>query len=117
MEIEGFADISVTNFLDSLPKFQELHKQLIKYYKIKSEKKIITGDLFKNQIVVFTGFRMDAWKKYIEEQGGEIKDKVSKNTTLLVHSDDNTSSTNYQKAVELNIKIMTKTQFAKKFNL
>src|SRR3989338_669397 len=66
---------------------------------------------FKDQIVVFTGFRNSEWQKIIENNGGKVTTSISKKTTLVVFKDNDTSSSKYLKAQELNIKLISLSQF------
>ena len=60
-----------------------------------------------------TGFRDANMEKFIEDKGGIIKSSVSKNTNLVIYV--GTDSSKYIKAVELNINLITKDDFIKKY--
>ena len=64
---------------------------------------------------VFTGFRNKEWHETIEKNGGKVSSSVSKNTSILIHNDGDKSSSSYAKAKELNVKIMSKSEFQKKY--
>jgi NAD-dependent DNA ligase len=69
---------------------------------------------FKDEVVVFTGVRDDELQKQIEDQGGKVTGSVSKNTTILITSDNpDTGTEKYKKAKTLGIKIYTITEFKK----
>lgn len=118
MQLDGFDEISTDHFLLALPKFQSFYQKMIKLVDIKPyEKKSTKNGLFNGQIVVFTGFRNKEWEKFIENEGGKVTGSVSKNTTLLVFNDGEESSAKYQRAKKLEIKTMSKSDFAKKYRI
>ena len=69
----------------------------------------------KNQKVVMTGFRSQEIADFIEKNGGKISGSVSKNTTLVIYVETDKLSSKLEKARELGIKLMTKTEFEKKY--
>ncbi|QGR54143.1 helicase [Moumouvirus maliensis] len=75
------------------------------------------NNTFQNHTIVFTGFRNKNWEKIIKDKGGKTPGSVSKNTTLLVHKDGDESSTKCKTAKKLGIKIMSKSQFSKKYGI
>ncbi|AYV85071.1 MAG: NAD-dependent DNA ligase [Satyrvirus sp.] len=118
LSLEGFDEITTTNFLNALPEFQEFYKNISKIIHVKPyTKKIKKKGIFQGQVVVFTGFRNDSWKKFIEEEGGRVGSSVSSNTTLLLYNDGEEDSSKYKHAKELEIKTMPKSEFSKKFNI
>jgi NAD-dependent DNA ligase len=119
LKLDGYSNIMVAKFLDHLPEFQKFYAKIIKYMKVQAYKppSIKKSGLFKNQVVVFTGFRNDTWQNYIEEQGGKVANSVSGNTTLLIYNDGEEGSSKYKKAQELGIKIISRSDFAKKYKI
>ena len=116
--INGFNDLTVNKFLDQMPKFQLFVQKLRKNINIKPyKKKEKKNGRFKSEVVVFTGFRENNWKALIEEEGGKVSGSVSKNTTLVVHKDGDESTGKILKAIQLGIKTMGRTDFAKKYKL
>lgn len=69
---------------------------------------VITGDVhtFKNR---------DAFKAYVEEQGGKVTGSVSAKTNYLVNNDAESASSKNRKAKELGISILTEEEFIQKF--
>ena len=67
--------------------------------------------------IVFTGFRDKELQNKIEDLGGTVSTSVSSKTSILVHADNEKTSTKIEKAVLLQIKILSKSEFIKKFNL
>lgn len=118
LELEGFDDITVNDFLAGLPEFQEFYHVVQKIVNIKPyNSPAKKGGLFAAQNVVFTGFRNKDWEKFIEDEGGKVSSSVSTKTNLLVFNDGDTSSSKYTKAVSLGVETMPKSEFGKKFKL
>jgi len=118
-DIEGFSDLSTDKFVDNLTKFKTFYNQLKELYELKHtvEKKIEKTDKFKDMIIVFTGFRDKELEKLIEENGGRVSTSVSKKTSVVVYSEDSEKSSKLEKAKELKIKTLTRSEFNKEFNL
>lgn len=117
-ELEGFDTISVNAFLDPLPDFQKLYKNIKKIIKIKPYVKIVKKKgRFSGENIVFTGFRNKDWEKIIENEGGKVSGSVSRNSTILVYNDGEETSGKYKKAKQLGIKTMSKSEFEKQFDL
>lgn len=109
-------------FLKGIPKFFELLKEIdIKCItnkptsseKSKSKSKSNTQYDFTNMKIIFTGFRSKELEKIIENNGGKITTSISKNTTLVVAEDINESGSKLQKARDIGIKIISKSDFIK----
>lgn len=75
-----------------------------------------TGKNCEGQKVLFTGFRDKELENEIVSNGGEIATSVSK-ATILVAADPNGSSSKLNAARNKGIKIYSKAEFIKKFNL
>ena len=69
---------------------------------------VITGKVntFKNR---------DAFKAYVEAQGGKVSGSVSKNTTYLVNNDTASTSSKNQKAKEHGVPIISEDEFIEKY--
>lgn len=118
MALEGFDTITVNKFLEALPEFQQFYKMIKKIRSIKPHlSKIKKAGLFKNQVVVFTGFRYKDWENFIETEGGRIAGSVSGKTTLIIFSDQEKQSSKLGKAKKLGIKTISKSEFAKKYGI
>lgn len=116
MDLEGFSDISVENFLNAMDDYQALHKKVAKVVKIHPHVNKIDADGdWAGQIIVFTGFRNDDWKQIIENAGGKVSGSVSSKTTLVVYKDGETGNAKYRSAVEKGIKTVTQSAFARRF--
>lgn len=69
---------------------------------------VITGDVhhFKNR---------DAFKAYVESQGGKVTGSVSAKTDFLINNDATSQSSKNRKAAELGIPILTEEEFCERF--
>lgn len=118
MTLPGYKEKTATDFAEGLPKFIEFLKSLPKSVKVIEPKKVKrTGSILEGEVVVFTGFRDKELEAKIEENGGEIKTSVNKDTTILLLKDTSSSSSKANKARELNVKLMSPEDFRTKFNL
>jgi len=118
LDLEGFDTITVDKFLEALPDFQKFYKNIKKITNVKPYvNKAKKSGLFKDQTIVFTGFRDKSWQKFVENEGGKVSGSVSGNTTLVVYNDGEESSAKYQKAKKLGIKLISKSDFGKKYNI
>jgi NAD-dependent DNA ligase len=116
--IDGFEQITSTQFIKGMGKFlhllnqipEQVQNRLLLDVEIDEPK----GILFQGIKVVFSGFRDKSWEKIIIEHGGEVTTSVTKNTKLLVTTqEDIDSKTNSKvvKAYELGVKVLSKEQF------
>jgi DNA ligase (NAD+) len=122
IDIEGFDIKTATQFVNNLSKFVKLYesltdnikKQLINNIKIIKKNNM----LFENMIIVFTGFRDNELEDFIISNGGHINSSISSKTTLVISTEEainkNTNS-KILKAKELNILIISKEKFIKKY--
>ena len=65
--------------------------------------------------IVLTGKRDSSVIKFIEQEGGEIKSAVNKNTNILVVDNLDQVTSKIKKAQELKITILTNEQFKIKY--
>lgn len=117
IKLEGFDEITSTQFIEGFDEFKKFYKELEKVIDISHIKKKITikqtdtiGKL-DNMKIVFTGFRNGELEDYITKEGGIVTSTVSKNTDIVIYAD--TDSSKYIKAQQLNIKLMTYDEFIK----
>jgi DNA ligase (NAD+) len=73
---------------------------------VEPEEPEVTGDAMKDQAICFSGVRDKEAAAAIAAQGGRVASGVSKNTTLLVLKDANSTSSKAQKARTLGIEII-----------
>ena len=120
MEIEGFNKITATQFAKNFKTFTIFFNKLdrlVGLNHLKEAKKADTGIIFKDEKVVFTGFRDKSLEEFIVKNGGKMSTGVSKNTTLVVYvRDENKPLTGkLKKAHDLGIKMLSREIFIKKF--
>lgn len=125
IDIQGFDDISATQFVNNHKQFLDFFKELetVDYLDVKQFKQIKekqkTSDKLVGLKIVFTGFRNEELTEKITDAGGTISTKVSKNTNILLYknTDKAKNSTNYKTAIDLGIIVMTEEEFIDKYKL
>lgn len=127
LKIDGFSDISADKFVNNLDKFKIFYRQLKEIYDIeyieeklnkdKKENKNESKNIFGNSKIVFTGFRDKELQKKIEDMGGNVSTSVSSKTNIVIYADNEKNSSKLEKAKQLEIKIMSKSEFIKKFSI
>ena len=113
--VEGFSEKTTTKIIDNLSWADKFIASIKPYISLKINKNV-NNDM-ENQKIVFSGFRDKHLEEQIKQRGGKVVTSVSKNTTILVVSDKDSSSTKIQKAAEFNIDIYTKDEFIQNYNL
>lgn len=113
--IDGFDIKTATKIIDGYDQFFSFIDNCKDYITIKRVKNT-SGDKFKDQNIVFTGFRDKVLESLIESQGGVVKSSVSKKTTLVVANDINETSSKLTNARELGIPIISKLEFLQQFS-
>ncbi|ARF10245.1 NAD-dependent DNA ligase [Hokovirus HKV1] len=119
VNIKGFDTKTGTRFYNGIIKFKEFYDELDLTTNIKSRLDNIKKDdtkkeqIFKDQNIVLTNTRDKDITQFIENSGGSIKSTVSKNTNLVIYGKPDSSS--YNKAKELNIKLMSVEEFKKTY--
>lgn len=118
-EINGWETKTSTLFVSNFEEFIKFYNSIKKYIKLEEIKKVTKGE-FTGQTIVLTGFRDKELQTEIESQGGKIGTTISKNTNYLVVKDqsmidDPTDKIN--KAITLNIKIITRDKLIKLLKL
>ncbi len=129
-EIDGFSDIITNQFVENLDEFKQFCKDLQKIYDIshivgkkdnkkdskKEDKKSKINSKLMNKTIVFTGVRDKQLEELIENSGGKVSTSVSKKTSIVIHSDNpDTNNNKYEKAIELDVKLMSISQFRKEY--
>jgi NAD-dependent DNA ligase len=111
-EIEGFSNITATQFVDNLPAFKQFMADH-PFIKIGAKKKKfkIVGGLFAGKKVLLTGFRDAKIIDYIEKHNGTIATTISKTLDLLIIKDDHATGVKIETAKELGVPIITKETF------
>jgi NAD-dependent DNA ligase len=114
MEIEGFAEITATTYVESYDDFFEFIKDLpITIFKKEDVK---TSNELEGMSIIFTGFRDKGAESIILSKGGKISNSVSKNTTHLVCVDKNSTSSKMIKAIDLGIMILDRNELQQFIN-
>lgn len=112
IEIDGFDTKTSTQFVKNLEKFKKFIKENknIKY-KIETKK----GSKFEDLKIVFTGFRDKDLEKVINENGGNVTNTISSNTSYLIIKDKDSESKKIEDAKTKKVKILTIDEFKKLF--
>lgn len=116
--IKGLGPTTAQSFLESLPPFFKFMKDIGVPCRPRTPAhapgpSISTSSAFANKTVVFTGFRNAEWEQQIIAAGGKVTGSISKNTNLVVAADPSDDSTKLKKARDLNIRIISRSEFEK----
>jgi DNA ligase (NAD+) len=71
--------------------------------------------LLEGLTITMTGFRDQQLQNRIVKLGGSCSENVTKNTTILLCKDGDSSSTKVKKALSYGVKVMTKAQFEEEY--
>jgi NAD-dependent DNA ligase len=122
-EIEGFEEITASQFAEKIIEFEKLVNKLpkdiqkkVSEYKLSTQ--VIQDSKISGKTFVFSGFRNTEWEKYIETHGGKVNSTVSSKTNYLVTTQDeitSASNSKVKKAIELGIELLNKESFEKKY--
>ena len=96
-------------FIDSINKYKIFIKSIQNYVKFTSntnDKKTPDNNILKG-IIVMSGFRDKLLKQKLEENGYIVNDSVTKETTIVIYDEDDSSS-KCQKAKKMCIKLIQK---------
>ena len=102
--------------------YSEIDYIVEKYLTIKKNNDIIDIQKLNNLVFCVTG-KVKLWKnrteltECIESMGGKITSSVSKNTNYLINNDTTSTSAKNLKAKELNIPIISESEFKKIFDI
>lgn len=113
--IDGFGEKTAEQFVFGIEKFNEFFKEISEFTNIQSDKLKTnnTNKLFKNEIIVFTGVRRKDIEEFIKNNGGEVAENITKNTTILIHKDDMVHTNKIQHAKKNGTEIISLTNFIK----
>jgi len=113
-DIPGYNKKTAEQFSSRLTDFKAFSatlptkKKLLKKSSLKqSGEQIKGGDKFKDEVVVFTGFRNKEWEDIIKKEGGQVVPNITGKTTLVIVKDENFQSSKTQKAQQMGIPIKT----------
>lgn len=108
LSIDGVAETTAASFKDGLAAFFNVIGDSpfpISYVKNNA----VLAD--NPESVCFTGFRNKEWEERLSKEGHKVVSGVSKNTTVLVTKDKESSSSKVKKAKELSVPILTPEEF------
>lgn len=111
VKIPGIAEISAKLFLESLPNFHKFYDDLevkcsyVKEESVNNHSKSINLNI-KDQTFIFSGFRNKDLETYINNNGGQVKNSISKNSNYLIVKDKSDTNAKITKAIELGINII-----------
>ena len=108
LSIDGVAETTAASFKDGLAVFFNVigvSPFPISYVKNNA----VLAD--NPESVCFTGFRNKEWEERLSKEGHKVVSGVSKNTTVLVTKDKESSSSKVKKAKEFSISILTPEEF------
>ena len=120
LNIDGFGNILADLFLENYDKFMKFYNEIGEEIDLTRFENIIKkekGEIFKDQVIVMTGFRDRELEQKIIDNGGEVTTAVSKNTTLVICNNLEDTSKKLEKAKELGIKIITLKNFKELYNI
>jgi len=137
VKVSGFSTISADKFVEGFVKFKEFLQEIrstTNYLPIEigeidgvdgvdgvdevenENNQQIAVDMSK-EIVVMTGFRSDVISDFIESNGGKVTGSVSGKTTMVIYEPNDKTSSKLEKARQLEIPMITRDEFEKKYNL
>ena len=126
LEVSGFSTKLAKLFSKNFEEFMDFYNEISKIKDISRFEEIQITDeessdgekLFAEKTIVFTGFRDKDLKDSIIKNGGKVSDSVSSKTFILICADGaDMSSSKFKKAEKNGTKIMTKSEFLKKYKL
>lgn len=114
LKIDGYADKSVAVIVKGFDAFRQfVQENNLTLITAEQKPKIeITGNNFKGQVILFSGFRDKGIEAVIMAGGGQVVDSYSKKVTTLVLQDLNSTSSKTKKAQADGCKIVSRTEFA-----
>jgi len=111
-ELNGFEEKISSGFVNNFEDFIKFYNDIKNLITINQEtkKKIISNE-YSNLNICISGFRDSELEKFLINSGSKIVNSINKNTQLLIVKDNDYNknpSTKVLKAIELNIKIITR---------
>jgi NAD-dependent DNA ligase len=122
IELEGFDKITATQFVKGMGNFlkllNEIPNEIQHRLLLEVQVEEVKGSKMEGLKVVFSGFRNKEWEKKIVSLGGEVSTSVSKNTKILVTTEEDIAektNSKVTKAFELGVQVLSKEQFEAKY--
>lgn len=107
-ELDGF-DITSEAIFNGINEYKEFVDMID--FALEFEEREEAEQTLKDEKIVMTGFRDKQLQENIENRGGKVTTSVSKNTTMVVAQDINSTSGKVKKAKELNIPVISQRDF------
>ncbi len=114
ISMDGFAEKSATDFINSLKEKKEIIEKLISYGFVFKSVEIPKDTNISGLKFCITGslsMKRSELQKMIKENGGEAVSSVSTKTDYVITNDVESSSSKFKKAQELNIPIINEESF------
>jgi DNA ligase (NAD+) len=105
IDIEGFGEIVADQFLDGFRCFRDFMKSHSFLHFVKPQRSKVKSN---GDFVVFSGFRDEALAKKLELLGATIEKNITKNTTIVVVKDLESTNSKVVKAKEKGLKLILK---------
>lgn len=112
--VEGIGKVTADSFIKNIKEFKTFFESLNIHIEQPTTVKVMNNSL-SNMKAVFTGFRDTSIKNYIEEHGGNISTNVTKATTIVIAKEPEKITGSVKKALELNIRVISKETFINEF--
>ena len=118
VDIQGVGEVIARTFVDyfSDETHRDLFKRLLQEVKLQKEEGEESAQIFENMNFVITGSvehfanRREV-KEIIESRGGKVTGSVTGKTNYLINNDVQSASSKNKKAKELNVPIISESQF------
>lgn len=112
--VEGFSDLTAEKIIDNLSYASKFVEKMRKYTTIKEQVKISSS--LQGKKFVMTGFRDKKLEEDISQRGGKVTSTVSKATSMVIVAEKSDKLTGkLEKASQIGIPILTKTEFILKY--
>ena len=124
INIHGFEKTTTDRIVNNMSNYIKWQKKLLKikpeltFHNVKKNinpVKIIEN-IFKDKVIIFSGFRNKEYEDKLENLGAKISTSISKNSNFLIVNNINDSSSKITKAKELGIIIISKDELEKKLS-
>ena len=117
LSLKDIGKITVESYLYGLPSFYKFLFKIKDKINIIKESKSSNNNLdFSEYKVVFTGFRDNSLKEFIENNGGKVLSSISSNCKYLIQKNKDSNTSKTQEAKKLGIVILGLEEFKKLLN-
>lgn len=108
-KLSGWEEKTSRQFAKNFKHFVNFYNNIKKYITIKSnDTNNIINSEYTGKTIVLSGFRDKELENKLISQGAKITNSVTKNTDIVIVSNIDENTSKIKKAIELNIKIITK---------